>query len=196
MGRDRFSRRRVVTLVFVAITTLDVTLAIALALDAPTAVVIAVVAVASVAAAPYRPAQLALAPLVARSADELVAINVTAGTLEGVVTFVGPALAGLLLLGADPWVVMAASSVAALGGLVSVLRIRVDADGSSRSQGPRTRHRYGRCSAGSPSCVPTPTWRRSSSASLRRSWCAGCSASCWSRCRSSSSTSGAAASDG
>jgi MFS family permease len=131
---DRFSRRRVVTLVFVAITTLDVTLAFALALDAPTPVVIAVVAVASVAAAPYRPAQLALAPLVARSADELVAINVTAGTLEGVVTFVGPALAGLLLLAADPWVVMAASSVAALGGLVSVLRIRVDADGSSRSQ--------------------------------------------------------------
>ena len=61
----------------------------------------------SVAGTPYRPAHLALAPLVARSPAELVAMNVTAGTLEGLVTFVGPALAALLLLGVDPWFVVA-----------------------------------------------------------------------------------------
>jgi hypothetical protein len=89
----------VVSVVFAAIVAIDVALVVALAADASTSAVYGLVALGGVASAPYRSAHLALAPLVARSPTELVAINVTAGTLEGLVTFAGPALAGLLLLG-------------------------------------------------------------------------------------------------
>jgi MFS family permease len=129
-GADRYSRRRVVAVVFLAVTAAQVAIAVALVSEAPAGVVYLLVAFNSVAAAPYRPAQLALAPIVARSPSELVAINVTAGTLEGLVTFVGPALAALLLLIVEPWFVVAVSSVASLAGLLAVVGINVDIDPS------------------------------------------------------------------
>ena len=76
---DRFSRRRVVCVVFVAVTSAQAATAVALAADAPAAVIYLLVAFNSVAGTPYRPAHLALAPLAARSPAELVAMNVTAG---------------------------------------------------------------------------------------------------------------------
>jgi len=136
---DRFSRRRVVTFVFVAIAVSQLLIAIGLATDAPGAVVYALVAVSSVAATPYRSAHLALGPLVARTPSELVAMNVTAGTLEGLATFAGPALAGVLLLGLDPWVVVVAAAVAAAFGCGSVANLRVDVDPSKAVR--RTRDR-------------------------------------------------------
>ena len=45
-------------------------------------------------------------------------------------TFAGPALAGLLLLRADPWVVTAAAAVAAGAGALSVANIRIGVDPS------------------------------------------------------------------
>src|SRR5258706_2549197 len=75
---DRFSRRRVVTLVFLVMTGAQAAIAVTLAASAPAAVVYGLVAVNSVAGTPYRPAHLALVPLVARSPAELVAMNVTA----------------------------------------------------------------------------------------------------------------------
>ena len=62
---DRFPRRRVVTVVFVAISVTQLAIAIALATHAPAVAIYVLVAVGSVAATPYRSAQLALAPLVA-----------------------------------------------------------------------------------------------------------------------------------
>lgn len=127
---DRFPRHRVVTAVFVAIAVSQMLIAIGLAFDAPAVAVYALVAVSSVVATPYRSAQLALGPLVARTPSELVAMNVTAGTLEGLATFVGPALAGLLLLRVDPAVVIGAAALAAACGCLSVANIRVDVDPS------------------------------------------------------------------
>jgi MFS family permease len=132
---DRFPRRRVVSVVFAAIVAIDVALVVALAADASTSAVYGLVALGGVASAPYRSAHLALAPLVARSPTELVAINVTAGTLEGLVTFAGPALAGLLLLGTSPSLVMAISAAAAAGGLLAVRRMHVGADPSRTVRG-------------------------------------------------------------
>ena len=138
---DRFSRRRVVTVVFLVITATQLAIALALASDTPAAVIYVLIALNSIAGTPYRPAHLALAPLIARSPAELVAMNVTAGTLEGVVTFLGPALAALLLLRFDPWFVLAVSSLAALGGLFAVVGINVDVDPSKAMRRTRDRPR-------------------------------------------------------
>lgn len=143
---DRFSRRRVVSIVFLAVTSAQAATAVALAADAPALVIYLLVAFNSVAGTPYRPAHLALAPLAARSPAELVAMNVTAGTMEGLVTFVGPALAALLLLGGDPWVVLAVSALAALGGLFAVSGINITIDPSKamrRSRDRRSANRPG-----------------------------------------------------
>ena len=136
---DRFSRRRVVTAVFAAISVTQALIAIALVTGVPAVAVYVLVAVGSVAATPYRSAQLALAPLVAATPGELVAMNVTAGTLEGLATFAGPALAALLLIMTDPWFVVATASVAAAAGFVAVSGIRVDVDPSKAVRRGRDR---------------------------------------------------------
>ena len=138
---DRYSRRRVVSVVFLALTAVQAAIAVALAANAPAAVIYALITFNSVAGTPYRPAHLALAPLVARSPAELVAMNVTAGTMEGLVTFVGPALGAILLLRAQPWFVLAVSSLAALGGLLSVAGLDIAIDPSKAVRRSRERPR-------------------------------------------------------
>jgi len=129
----------VVTSVFIAMSVTQALIAIGLMTEVDSVVVYVLVAAGSIAATPYRSAQLALAPLVAATPGELVAMNVTAGTLEGLATFAGPAFAALLLVGSDPWfVVMSAAAVAAAGAL-SVSGIRVDVDPSKAVR--RTRDR-------------------------------------------------------
>jgi MFS family permease len=127
---DRFPRRLVLTAVFISIAVTQAAIAIALARDAPPIAVYVLVGASSLAATPYRSAQLALAPLVARSPAELVAMNVTAGTFEGLVTFAGPAVAALLLLATGPWFVVAVAAVACIGGLLAVAGIYVEVDPS------------------------------------------------------------------
>lgn len=136
---DRFSRRRVVTAVFAAIAVTQALIAIALVAGVPAVAVYVLVAVGSIAATPYRSAQLALAPLVAATPGELVAMNVTAGTLEGLATFAGPALAALLLLTTDSWFVVGTAAAAAGAGFVAVSGIRVDVDPSKAVRRRRDR---------------------------------------------------------
>jgi MFS family permease len=68
--------------------------------------------------AAYRPAQLALLPILARTPQELVATNVSGSMLEGVAVLVGPLLAGVLLTvsGAETvlWIASGISAWAAL----------------------------------------------------------------------------------
>ena len=59
--------------------------------------VYALAAIAAVTGTAFGPAQSALLPSLARSAEELTAANATSTTLESVGFFVGPALGGLLL---------------------------------------------------------------------------------------------------
>jgi hypothetical protein len=127
---DRFSRQRVVSAVFIAIASTNAAIALALALGGRGIVIYLLVGASSVAATPYRSAHLALCPLVARSPAELVAMNVTAGTLEGLVTFAGPALAASLLFFTGPSLVVAVAAVASLGGLRAVSGIHLDIDPS------------------------------------------------------------------
>jgi predicted MFS family arabinose efflux permease len=68
--------------------------------------------------AAYRPAQLALVPLLARTPQELVATNVSGSMLEGLAVLVGPMLAGVLLTfsgaGTVLWLAAGISAWAAL----------------------------------------------------------------------------------
>ena len=68
-----------------------------IAFDGPVVLLVPLVLVESGAGAIGRSLQIGLQPLLARSPTELVAANVAAGTAEGLGTFAGPALSGLLI---------------------------------------------------------------------------------------------------
>jgi MFS family permease len=121
---DLFPRRRVVTLTFVAMAATQATIAVALGAEAPALLVYMLVALGSAAGASYRPAHLALVPQVARSSEELVAMNVTAGTLEGLSMFAGPAFAALVLVRGEPWLVLVIAAAAAAGAALAIAGVR------------------------------------------------------------------------
>ena len=60
-------------------------------------VVLVLSVVAGLVGAPFRPAQMALMPSLAKTPHELTAANAVSSTLESLSFFVGPAIAGLLL---------------------------------------------------------------------------------------------------
>ena len=116
---DRFPRRRVITLVFAGQSAVLAALVVATVADSSLVVVAGLVSVSGVIAAPYRPAHLAMLPLVARSPQELVAANVAGGAVEGAALLAGPVLAAvLLLLGGPPAALVLALTVALLGCVV------------------------------------------------------------------------------
>jgi MFS family permease len=71
--------------------------AVCVFLDVAPAVVYALAVAAAIATTPFRSAQAAMTPSLARSPRELTAANAVASTVESLAAFVGPALAGLLL---------------------------------------------------------------------------------------------------
>ncbi len=74
----------------------------AIALGAPLWVLILTVVVEAAASALHRPLQMGLQPAVASTPEQLVGANVGSSAAEGLGTFVGPALAGLLLVAGGP----------------------------------------------------------------------------------------------
>jgi MFS family permease len=73
--------------------------------------------------AAYRPAQLALVPLLARTPQELVATNVSGSILEGLAVLIGPALAGILLTFTGTDVVLAIGAAISVWAALLVARI-------------------------------------------------------------------------
>ena len=87
--------------------------------------------------AAYRPAQLALVPLLARTPQELVATNVS-GVFEGLAVLIGPALAGILLTFTGAAVVLAICAAISAWAALLVARISsgpyVPVAGAARSR--------------------------------------------------------------
>jgi len=77
MLADRYARQRVLLAVYAARALLLVAMAVALAADGSRAVVFALAGLAAVAGVSVRPATLSLVPMLARTARELVATNVS-----------------------------------------------------------------------------------------------------------------------
>jgi cyclic nucleotide-binding protein/MFS transporter len=94
-----------------------------IALDGPIPLLVPLVLLESGAGAIGRSLQIGLQPLLARSPAELIAANVAAGTAEGLGTFAGPALSGVLLTLVGPLgsylgvLAVYALAVAALAGM-------------------------------------------------------------------------------
>jgi MFS family permease len=65
-------------------------------------VVYVLAVLAALAGTVFSPSEAALVPTLARSPEELTAANVTASTIDGVGTFLGPALGGFLLAATSP----------------------------------------------------------------------------------------------
>jgi predicted MFS family arabinose efflux permease len=90
--------------------------AVVLATGAPLWSLFVVVGLEAAAGAFTRPLHMGLLPSVSRSTEQLVAANVTSSAAEGLGTFVGPAVAGLLLVAAGPLtVIVAVVAVYAVG---------------------------------------------------------------------------------
>ncbi len=115
-----------------AIRTLAIALAVGVfALRLPIELLFVVVALEAGAGAFTRPLHMALLPAVASTPGQLVAANVTSSAAEGLGTFVGPALAGLLLVATGPlWAVLAVLAIYAIG-VAAIARLDVPAVGRS-----------------------------------------------------------------
>ncbi len=135
MLADRYPRERVILVVHLARAVAIGAAAAVLAMDGSRALVFALAALAALASAPFRPAQWAILPELARSPRELVAANVSSSTLEGLATLVGPALGGLLLAASGAAVACAVSAAIFLWSALLVARVRTEA----RPEGLRTR---------------------------------------------------------
>lgn len=138
----RWSGRRVLLAVAAVRVAVAVLAALAIAGAAPTIVLMLLAAVGGGAGALVRPIQATLMPALARTPEELVAANVAWGTVEGVATLAGPAIAaGLIAAGQTVGVAVLAAASFAAGGLAVVgLRFEQASDSlppSSASGGPQ-----------------------------------------------------------
>ena len=93
--------------------------------DAPLWLMMLLVAVEASAGAFTRPLHMALLPAVAQTPAQLIGANVTSGAAEGLGTFVGPALASVLLVTTGPAGALAAVVVIDLISVASIARLHV-----------------------------------------------------------------------
>ena len=122
---DRYDRRAVMIGSDLVRAALMVLAAASVLADAPAWVVYAVATLVSVAGTPFRPAEAALTPQLARTPEELGAANVVASAIESVGIFVGPALGGLLLASTS----VSTTFLATAGGIAisALLLVRIGA---------------------------------------------------------------------
>lgn len=116
---DHYRPARVFALGFVLQALAFAVTAAALLAGASPILVYCLAAAAAVTITITRPAQAALAPALARTADELTATNVVSGWIECISVLVAPAAAGLLLAVSEPGTVLAVAS--GIAGVAAVL---------------------------------------------------------------------------
>lgn len=121
---DRYRRERVLLVTNLLRVVLISAAAVCVFLDAPAAVVYGLAVAAAIVTTPFRSAQAALTPSLARSPSELTAANAVASTVESLAAFAGPAIAGLLLAVASTGTVFALTAALVAVSTVFVLRIR------------------------------------------------------------------------
>lgn len=99
---DRFDRRMVMVCSDLGRAVLIGAAAVAVDLHSPALVVYFIAGLVNIAATPFRPAQAAITPALARTPEELTAANVVSSTIESTGIFGGPAIGGILLSVSGP----------------------------------------------------------------------------------------------
>jgi MFS family permease len=100
---------------------------------APAALVYVLAGLVGIAGTPFRPAEAAYTPSLARTPEELGAANVVAAAIESVGIFAGPAVGGLLVAGTSVATTLFATAVAI--GLSAVLLIGIRVSGAPPEAG-------------------------------------------------------------
>jgi MFS family permease len=131
---DRYPRVRVMVASDLTWTALLVGMAGLVAAGAPSLVVYALAVAASLAARPFRPAQAALIPSLARSPEELTASNVAASSIEATGVFVGPALGGIVLAAANVEAAFLVAAALSLWSAILVATIGADPRPAERTE--------------------------------------------------------------
>jgi len=121
---DRYRRERVLLAVNLIWSVLIGAVAACVFLDVEPVVVYALAVAAAIATTPFRSAQAALTPSLARSPRELTAANAVASTIESLASFIGPALGGLLLGVASIEIVFVVTAGLVVVSTLFIVRIR------------------------------------------------------------------------
>jgi MFS family permease len=120
---DRFRRERVMLSADLLRAALVAAAGVVAVADGPPLVVYALALLVTVVATAFRPAEAALMPSLARTPQELTAANVSSSTLDSLGSFLGPALAGVLLAVAEPGIVFFVMAACFLWSASFVVRI-------------------------------------------------------------------------
>ncbi len=123
---DRYRRERVLLLTNLSRIVLVGSAAVGVFADAPPLVIYILAVAATIVTTPFRSAQAALTPSLARSPSELTAANAVASAIDSLALFIGPAIAGLLLALASTGVVFALTALLLAFSVVFILLITVE----------------------------------------------------------------------
>ncbi|HEX6490290.1 MAG TPA: MFS transporter [Gaiellaceae bacterium] len=130
---DRFSRKRIMVSADLVRACAIAGAAAAVFEGAPAATVYALAVLTALAGTAFQPAQSALLPSLARTAEELTAANATSTALESVGFLLGPALGGALLVVTGVGAVFALTAALFVWSALVLGRLGADSQG-----GPRT----------------------------------------------------------
>jgi MFS family permease len=136
---QRFGGRRVLVSLGITRAVAAGLCAVVIATDMPTILLYVLTTVGAVAGAPIRPAAATLMPGLARTPGELVAANMAWCTGEGLGTFAGPFVAGLLMAAGEPAIAAAvvAAAFVATALIAAGLRFEHSMDAVGGSRGGR-----------------------------------------------------------
>jgi MFS family permease len=165
---DRFPRKSVMIGTDLVRTVLVVAAAACLWAGTPPAPIFVLATVASLFGTPFRAAQGALSPALARTPDELTASNGASSTLESLAFFVGPAIgAGLLTVASVPTVFV----VNAVTYAVSMLLVsRIVLPASTTDTLPVSEEAAGPAPVDSPEAGAGPGFLTETAAGFRAMW--------------------------
>lgn len=122
----RFGGRRVLLALGFARTLIAALIAVVIATGMPSILLYVLATAGAIASAPIRPAAATLMPAMARSPGELIAANMAWGTGEGLGTFAGPFVAGVLIAAGQPALATVVVAVAFLATALIVVNLRFE----------------------------------------------------------------------
>ncbi|MFP5578920.1 MAG: MFS transporter [Acidimicrobiia bacterium] len=125
---DRGDRKRIMVRADLIRFALVAAASLVVAVDGPALAVYAAAVLATLTSTAFRPAQASIIPQLARHPEELTAANVASSTIESLSSFLGPAIAGVLLVVAGLEVVFAFNAVTFLWSAAVLARLEVPAE--------------------------------------------------------------------